>query len=236
MTFKVLVVDDESNIRLTVARALEALEADVHTAVNGEDALRLLAEEGPFHVVFLDLRMPGMDGLDVLRAIHRGWPQTRVIIMTAFGSVESAVEAMKLGAVDFLRKPCLPDDIRRLAADVLAREDLKETSVGNAAELVELTKRLIADHRLADAIRICRRAASITPVHPEVYNLQGVLSELQGDPVDAQRYYRAALDLFPTYEPAWENLRRLVQREPGPVVIGAKSPTDGPGLPRGEDE
>lgn len=98
----ILIVDDEKNIRLTMSQSLEPLEIPVQTAVNGEEALQKL-KDGQFGMVFLDLRMPGIDGMEVLRRIKEDWPKIRVVIITAHGTIESAVEAMKLGAVDFIQ-------------------------------------------------------------------------------------------------------------------------------------
>ena len=106
----ILVVDDEKNIRLTLSQSLEPLGIPVQTAANGEEALQKL-REGQFGLVFLDLKMPGMDGMDVLRRIKDDWPSVRVIIITAYGTIESAVEAMKLGAVDFVQKPFSPGPV-----------------------------------------------------------------------------------------------------------------------------
>ncbi len=229
MSGKILVVDDERNIRTTFAQALESLDVAVHTAVNGEDALRILVEEGPFNLVFLDIRMPGQGGMEVLRTIHGSWPGTRVVVMTAFGSIESAVEAMKLGAVDFVRKPCTPEEIRKLATAVLERESLEEAPTMNYTVMIELAKRLIADHKTEDALRICRKALSQKPVHPEAYNLLGILSEIKGDQLEAQKFYRAALDVYPTYEPAWANLERLAFKETrrAPEMGGASTAAGG---------
>ncbi len=100
----ILVVDDEKNIRLTMFQSLEPLGMPVETAVNGEEALQKL-REGQFGLVFLDPKMPGMDGMEVLHRIKEKWPKIQVIIITAHGTVESAVEAMKIGAADFLQSP-----------------------------------------------------------------------------------------------------------------------------------
>jgi DNA-binding NtrC family response regulator len=121
----ILIVDDEKNIRLTIFQSLEPLEIPIRTAVNGEEALQKLREEA-FGLVFLDLKMPGMDGMGVLRRIKENWPTTRVIIITAHGTIETAVEAMKLGAVDFIQKPFSPGEIRELATLVLEREALEK--------------------------------------------------------------------------------------------------------------
>jgi len=108
---KVLVVDDEKNIRSVLAEALDGPELSVRSAVNGEDALQQLAAEGA-DVVLLDLKMPGMDGLDVLRRVRESWPDTRVLVITAHGTVPLVVEAMKLGAVEFIEKPFSPEEVR----------------------------------------------------------------------------------------------------------------------------
>ena len=143
----ILVVDDEKNIRLTMSQSLESLEIPIKTAVNGEEALRKL-QEGPFGLVFLDLKMPGIDGMEVLRQIKDDWPKIRVIIITAHGTIETAVEAMKLGAVDFIQKPFSPGEIRELATQVLDREALDEESAVDYVSLIEIA--VSATSRIVD--------------------------------------------------------------------------------------
>ena len=135
----ILIVDDEKNIRLTMTQSLEPLDIPVQTAVNGEEALRKL-QETSFGLVFLDLKMPGMDGMAVLRQIEDDWPKIRVIIMTAHGTIETAVEAMKFGAVDYIQKPFSPVEIRDLAIQVLRREVLNDENAVDYFSLIELTK------------------------------------------------------------------------------------------------
>ncbi len=114
-------MDDEKNIRLTMARLLESMEIQVQTAANGEEALQKLSET-KFGLVFLDLKMPGIEGLEVLRRINDLWPGTPVIITTAHGTIDAELEAMSLGAVDLLQKPFSPNEIRDLANLVLGRK------------------------------------------------------------------------------------------------------------------
>ena len=114
----ILVVDDEKNIRMTVSRALDSLGLPVHTAVNGEEALQKLADE-KYQLLLLDLKMPGMDGIEVLHEVRDKWPYIKIIIITAHGTIETAVEAMKLGASDFIQKPFSPTEIRNLTLHVL---------------------------------------------------------------------------------------------------------------------
>ncbi len=203
----ILVVDDEKNIRLTMSQSLEPLEIPVETAVNGEEALRRLHERA-FGLVFLDLKMPGMDGMDVLRRIKDEWPKIRVIIITAHGTIESAVEAMKLGAVDFIQKPFSPGEIRDLTTSVLAREALDEESAIDSRSLIELAKRHISDRSFAAARETARKAIAADPGQPEGYNLLGALLEIEHNWLEAQKFYRAALDIDPTYKPAMTNLER----------------------------
>jgi len=203
----ILVVDDEKNIRLTMSQSLEALEITVQTAVNGEEALQKL-RQGQFELVFLDLKMPGMDGMEVLRRIKEEWPKVRVIIITAHGTIESAVEAMKLGAVDFIQKPFSPGEIRELTIRVLGREDLDEESAVDYLSLIELAKRRISDRSFSAARETARRAITADPDQPEAYNLLGALLEINGDLLKAQKFYRAALDIDPTFQPARANLER----------------------------
>lgn len=203
----ILVVDDESNIRLTMSQSLEQMGMPVQTAVNGEEALHKLGKD-PFGLVFLDLKLPGMDGMDVLRRIKDYWPKTRVIIITAYGTIESAVEAMKLGAVDFIQKPFSPAEIRELASLVLERETLDEATAVGYSELIELTKRHITDRNFTAARESIRKSIAADPGQPEAYNLLGALLEIRGDWVEAQKFYRAALDIDPAFKPASVNLDR----------------------------
>jgi DNA-binding NtrC family response regulator len=110
MDRKILLADDEATFRETFAKVLREEGMDVTTVSNGTDAIDAATKE-PFAVAILDIRMPGADGIKVLREIMRIKPKTRVIMITAFGTVEMAVEAIKLGASDYVIKPVVIDDI-----------------------------------------------------------------------------------------------------------------------------
>ena len=103
---RVLLVDDKETMLSLLARILGDSHA-VTTASDGATALNMLGAQ-EFDVVLTDVRMPGADGFAVVRAVKRLWPATEVVMMTAFASIESAVEAIKLGAYDYLRKPFDP--------------------------------------------------------------------------------------------------------------------------------
>ena len=101
---RILVVDDEMNIRgalVTIARK-ERLPST--WGGNGEEALEQL-EAAPAELVLTDLRMPGIGGMEFLRRLKQKWPDTEVVVMTAYGSIDTAVEAMRCGAYDYLTKP-----------------------------------------------------------------------------------------------------------------------------------
>jgi len=110
MSRKILLADDEATFRETFAKVLQEEGMAVTAVGNGTDAIDAITKE-LFAVAILDIRMPGADGIKVLREITQIRPQTRVIMITAFGTVEMAVEAIKLGASDYVVKPVVMDDI-----------------------------------------------------------------------------------------------------------------------------
>ena len=121
---RVLVVDDEDGLRAFLAEALTTAGHDVTTAASGDEALRRLAGQA-FELVITDLRMPGTDGMAVLRRVRAEQPETEVIVLTAHGTIETAVEAMKLGAFDYLQKPLgSPAELRLVVARALERRQL----------------------------------------------------------------------------------------------------------------
>jgi len=204
----ILVVDDEKNIRLTVSQALEMSGVRVDTAINGEEALSKLAGGG-YAIMLLDLRMPGMSGMEVLEKVSRSHPEVRVIILTAYGTVDWAVQAMKLGAVDFLQKPFSPGEIRRLVDTVLRRDSIDAERDRDYGSRIELAKRCIGDRSYPAAREHLRQAIAIDPGKPDALNLLGVVAEILGESTEAMKHYRAAHALDPAYRPARDNMDRL---------------------------
>src|SRR6202050_3206069 len=118
---RVLVADDEEGVRTFLAESLERAGHEVTQVADGEGALRAVHDE-PFDVVLTDLRMPGTDGMTVVRTVRTQQPDVEVIVLTAFGDVATAVEAMKLGAFDYLQKPVSsPTAIRELVTGAIER-------------------------------------------------------------------------------------------------------------------
>jgi CheY-like chemotaxis protein len=118
---RVLVVDDNEIVRLSYLRSLTAAQCNVETAWNGDEALRAMEEE-PFDVVLLDLRMPGMSGMDVLKAIKEKWPDTEVVVITGYPSLETAKEAVQLGAHNYLAKPVGPVEVIKATSDAVTQK------------------------------------------------------------------------------------------------------------------
>ena len=203
----VLIIDDEKNILLTLSQSLEALQLETDTALNGEEALAKLKER-EFGLILLDLRMPGMDGMEVLRQVREIRPDIGIIMITAYGTIEVAVEAMKLGAVDFIQKPFSPEEIRELVSRVLDREKLDERKAADYGSSIELAKRAIGTRHFGAAVEHVRKAIFLDSARPEAFNLLGALMEIEGDRGEAQKNYRAALSLDPSYAPAIKNLAR----------------------------
>ena len=118
---RVLVIDDEAHIRHMMRLTLEAAGYEVGEAADGLRGLEMCGAGVVWDVVLLDQKMPGIDGIETLRRLRERAPATRVIMVTAFASIELAVEAMKLGATDFVRKPMTPDILRHTVAAALAK-------------------------------------------------------------------------------------------------------------------
>jgi DNA-binding response OmpR family regulator len=205
MTVKpTLIVDDEKNIRLALAMALEQLEAPVETAASGEEALEKISA-GNYGVMLLDLRLPGLDGMEVLRRVARDRPEIKVIIITAYGSIDLAVEAMRLGAVDFLQKPFNVPQVREMVRRILE----KAGEQSGYEDYLALARERLDDGFFEVAGVYAQKAVFLDPKRPEALNLLGGISESTGNRQEADRYYRAALANDPAYRPAQRNLERL---------------------------
>jgi len=108
LTGRILVIDDEPALRQSFTRILQKAGHDVTTAANGKEGLSLVSEH-PFDLVYLDIRMPDMNGLDILKSIHEKFPELPVILFTAQPDLNSALEALRHGAKDYLLKPLKPE-------------------------------------------------------------------------------------------------------------------------------
>jgi two-component system KDP operon response regulator KdpE len=180
-----MVVDDEGVTRVSLADALRLEGYDVGTAASGEEALSLFKKQGPFDLVVLDLKMPGMDGLEVAESIHTTSSDTVIILLTAFGTMETAIQAIRKGAHDYLLKPCPIPEILKSVSDGLAKRQKTHTR----RQLVEQLKQTVSQ---LDAMDSRSTAEQITSTEPErflevrdvILDRQKHVAMLQGEPLD----------------------------------------------------
>ena len=158
MRGRILVVDDERAIGIAIQRLLGARGHEVDAVLSGEEALRRLAEPG-YHLVITDLSLQGVSGMDVLRWVREHAPETAVIMITAFGSEKIAVEAMKLGAADYIPKPFDNDElelvVERLLDGMEVRRSLRllQEQVAGAYRFGSLIGKSPGMQRVFDVIR-----------------------------------------------------------------------------------
>jgi DNA-binding NtrC family response regulator len=128
----VLLVDDEAPFVETMTKRLVKRELRVITAFSGKAALETLDNNRNVDVVILDVKMPGMDGIETLREIKKAHPLIEVIMLTAYATVESAIEGMKLGARDYLMKPCDMDVLLAKVQDATSKKREHEEKIREA--------------------------------------------------------------------------------------------------------
>lgn len=238
MKHRILVVDDDKNIRLLLSQCLaENGDYEVITAVDGEHALKK-AEEERFDLIMLDMKLPGMDGLQVLKKLRALNPGQLAIMITAHGTIETAVEAMKLGASDYLQKPFTPDEIRAIVKHNLGKvgaSQAEKADAGGFEECVAQARELLEKRQADQAMPFLRRAVTLDAERPEPFNLLGVVDEMRGEVNAARRMYRVALSLSPSYKPADVNLVRVTQWKYDPVGmnLGDFPDEEFPEKPRG---
>lgn len=144
-SFRILVVDDEPAIREFMAIAFGEEGYAVQTAASGEEAMRILTASGPVQAVFTDIRMPGMNGVELLRRIRHTWNETEVVIMTSDATVDTAVAAIREGAYDYLLKPVEDVEVLlALARRVKTKRDLVDELRAKNAALGRLAAEMAA--------------------------------------------------------------------------------------------
>ena len=125
---KMMLVDDEERFLTTTKKVLEKKGYAVQTAPSGSEALEKLKQHN-IHVVILDVKMPGMDGIETLREIKKAFPLVEVIMLTGHATVESAVDGMKFGATDYLMKPADPDELVDKAREAFEKRQKFEEKI-----------------------------------------------------------------------------------------------------------
>lgn len=170
---RVLLVDDERTFVLNMARLLKFRGFDVFTAFNGFEALAALESEAYFDAVVLDIKMPGMNGLDVLSKIKKAAPKTEVIMLTGHATVESGIQSLREGAFDYLMKPCDIEDLAEKIKEACEVERIRSRPVLWPRHLVKEIIwpsfiRLTSGDMAAKALEVFRREADM-PVRESLY-------------------------------------------------------------------
>ncbi len=226
-TGRILIVDDEPNARLVFRTTLQSDGYAVFEAEDGETALGFL-NASPFDLVLLDLKMPGIGGMETLRRLRHAGHDVPVVMVTAHGSIPDAVQAMKYGAIDFLSKPLTPAVLRRVVGDVVRRHvtggaapepepvptppvPSAVVSVGPPVVDLTLAKRALNRRQFAEAEALLEQALDLVPGSAEARTLMGVLRESLGQNHAAYHAYRAALTPTRSTAPR-DNLRRYCDR------------------------
>jgi DNA-binding response OmpR family regulator len=227
MNKRILIVDDETNVRLNFRMTLETEGYEVVEVSSGEAAVELLGEHG-FALAILDIRMPGMDGLELLAKMRESGIRVPAMIVTAYSDVPNAVKAMKLGAIDFLQKPLRPEDLRSIVNEILKRHTGQEDSPAEtfSAHIVA-AKRCLNLRAFGKARLHLVKALELNAKSAEAFNLAGVLAEVLEDYDKAKKYYGQAIKIDKKYEPAQQNMRRLFEVDhfgssKEPVNLGEK--------------
>jgi DNA-binding NtrC family response regulator len=133
--FSVLLVDDELEFVETLVKRLKKRNLPVKGVRSGEEALRCLHDQ-PFDIVVLDVKMPGMNGVETLREIKRLYPLVEVIMLTGHASMEVAIEGMELGAFDYLMKPMNIDELLYKLQDAYKKKSLQREKIKRMKEVI----------------------------------------------------------------------------------------------------
>lgn len=176
LTGHILIIDDEATLRKTLARILQQAGFEVTTAENAEQGLAFLKTTN-FDLIFTDLRMPGIQGLDALRMIHKQYPALPVVLFTAQPDVNSAVEALRHGAIDYLLKPLKPEVIIERAKSILLQQQkekrkreiaLQIETLQNELKIIENGEDIAPlsnEAKLAETDRFIKRGAIVLDIH-----------------------------------------------------------------------
>jgi DNA-binding response OmpR family regulator len=212
MNAKILIVDDEPNVRLMYRAALESEGWEIFEAGSGGKALAQCMTR-THDAAILDLRMPDIDGLELLCQMHELKIYTPAVIITAYADVPNAVNAMKLGAIDFLKKPILPEQLRGIVKDLLARHGTQEQKGGphDFDYYLRSAKRAINLRDFTAAKRDLIKALELNSNSPQAFNLAGVMLEMRNEYDEAKRYYSKAIKIDKNFEPAQQNMRRIFE-------------------------
>jgi len=174
---RVLIADDEESIRHVLTELLEERGYEVRAVIDGEEAMRELSARD-YDALVTDVRMPKMNGLDLVRAAQTASPETTIIVMSAYGSHDLAIEAMKAGAYDYLGKPFRPDEVLLVLRKAEERERLRRENLRLRQEVSRRTPQLVAEGpAMKEVMRVVQKVAP-TPTTVLIEGESGTGKEL----------------------------------------------------------
>jgi DNA-binding response OmpR family regulator len=210
MMANILIVDDEENLRLTLSRVLTKTGYNVTTAASGEEALNLTAA-GAFDLAFIDLLMPGIGGLALLAEFRRQYPEMPVVILTAHATLDSAIEAVRQGARDYLLKPADPRMIIERVGTILAEQQQPQRQRQILSQIQSLVSELQPPAELADQSE--NLPGHRLPVDPARYLTRGKFM------LDLQARHLTVGGVYVPLSPVtFDYLATLVRHSPNPVT------------------
>ena len=198
---KVLCVDDEKNVRNLMRKVLEDEGYEVVAVSSGEEAQELLNRER-FNILTLDLKLPGISGIDLLKKLQEEGMEVPAIVISAIATPEAIVEAMKNGAVDFLSKPFSPEELLEKVKGVLEMEKMTFN------KMERIAKNLIEKGKYDESEKIVRKMFSLVPSSPIPHYLYSLILSSRGNKDLALKHLKAALTLDGNYHPAREELKK----------------------------
>ncbi|PYP42349.1 MAG: two-component system response regulator [Gemmatimonadetes bacterium] len=225
-TARALVVDDDAQVRHTLARILQAQGMATVEAANGRQAIRHLEDGGGIPLVVSDIYMPEMDGIALLKEVHRRWPDVAVIMLTGVAEVTTAVECLQLGALDYLSKPVLVDEVRARVDNALEKRRLvlenrflqhnyKERLESSIRELDQRNKEMFVG-QIQMAVRMLEKKDIYTRGHSDRVSRYaaktGVLLGFTGDMLDQIRLGGELHDIGKI------GTRDTILQKPGPLT------------------
>jgi DNA-binding NtrC family response regulator len=204
--FRLLVADDQRNVRGNLKMILEAAGYRVDATGDSEEALAR-CHGCHYDIAFVDINITKISGLDLVRYIRALSKKTTVVMLTHYGIINKVVEAMKLGAIDFVEKPIDPKKIQMLCDEIYRRRQLAKNETVN--ELLHLAELALEQNADMEARVYLKLAMLRDENRAEPYYWLSELCENRGEVREALHYYCRALDAGPTFQPSRKALGRL---------------------------
>jgi DNA-binding response OmpR family regulator len=213
---RILVVDDEATLRISLAEALRLEGYEVATAASGEEALSLLSKSGPVDLMVLDLKMPGMGGLDVTETVREQYPGVVIVLLTAFGTLETAIQAIRQGAHDYLLKPSAIPEILESVRKGLTKRHQEQQRQHLVSKLQQTLSELVTVEG-AEAVEEVAPSQStrFIRIRGVVVDTQKHIVTLRGKPLDlTPTEFKILVCLMETPDQVWSP-QDLVRRAQG---------------------